>query len=320
MCIESRAAYGDVQTHSGVVWKAFCSVSNTEGASVTSTRSVTLTPLSTLNFEVGHTYDIVIGSISPRNPSMSNVSTYNVRSYSASLTSMALYTPGNNLYWNLTLGGSAHLTYQCETTGNFTIKYTTSTTCSYDTSKDTWWFNCYLGLGIYDITVTDITPRTEKEVLEDIEKVDKEQLEQQKEQTETQKGIFASIKDFFGSFFQNLIDSVIGLFVPSSDEMSDLFGQLNDFFSDTFGFLYAPFDYLIQLIGVFTSSSGTTGLTLPGFSIMGHEVWGDQTYDIASDPVAGKVLEYVRMGTGVLLAGWFIMYLQDFFKERFGKG
>lgn len=161
---------------------------------------------------------------------------------------------------------------------------------------------------------------TEKDVLEDIRKNTGEAAEEAKEQTETQKGIFASIKDFFASFFQNLIDSVISLFVPSSEEMSDLFGQLNDFFSDTFGFLYAPFDYLIQLIGVFTSSTGTTGLTLPGFSIMGHEVWGDQTYDISSDPVAGQVLGYVRIGTGVLLAGWFIMYLQDFFKERFGKG
>lgn len=137
---------------------------------------------------------------------------------------------------------------------------------------------------------------------------------------DTQKGIFGAIKDFFGSFFKNLIDSVIGLFVPSSDEMSALFNELNKFFSDTFGFLYAPFDYLIQLVGVLTGSSGSTGLTLPGFSIMGHEVWGDQTYDIAGDPVAGKVLEYVRIGTGVLLGGWFIMYLQDFFKERFGKG
>lgn len=161
---------------------------------------------------------------------------------------------------------------------------------------------------------------TEQDVLEDIRDNTKGTLEESKEQTETQKGIFSSIKEFFGSFFQNLIDSVIGLFVPGADEMSDLLGQLNDFFSEKFGFLYAPFDYLIQLIGVFTGSSGTTGLTFPGFSLMGHEVWPEYTYDIAGDPVAGKVLEYVRIGTGVLLAGWFIMYLQDFFKERFGKG
>lgn len=142
----------------------------------------------------------------------------------------------------------------------------------------------------------------------------------QKEANETSKGIFASIKDFFGSFFSNLINSVISLFVPSSDEMSDLFDQLNQFFSDRFGFLYAPFDYMIRLCKVFTSSTGSTSLTFPGFSIMGEQVWADQTYDLASDELVGTILGYVRTGTGILLAGYFIMFLQNFFKERFGTG
>lgn len=139
------------------------------------------------------------------------------------------------------------------------------------------------------------------------------------ETKETTKSIFSSITEFFGSFFQNLIDSVIGLFVPSSDEMSGLFDQLNQFFSDRFGFLYAPFDYMVQLLGVFTSAEGSTGLTFPGFSIMGYDVWPDLTYDLASDELVGTILGYVRIGTGILLGGWFIMYLQDFFKERFSQ-
>lgn len=142
----------------------------------------------------------------------------------------------------------------------------------------------------------------------------------QKEANETSKGIFASIKDFFASFFSNLINSVISLFVPSSDEMSALFDQLNQFFSDRFGFLYAPFDYMIRLCKVFTSSTGSTSLTFPGFSIMGEQVWADQTYDLASDELVGTILGYVRTGTGILLAGYFIMFLQNFFKERFGTG
>lgn len=142
----------------------------------------------------------------------------------------------------------------------------------------------------------------------------------QKEANETSKGIFASIKDFFGSFFSNLINSVISLFVPSAEEMSGLFDQLNQFFSDRFGFLYAPFDYMIRLCKVFTSSTGSTSLTFPGFSIMGEQVWADQTYDLASDELVGTILGYVRTGTGILLAGYFIMFLQNFFKERFGTG
>lgn len=142
----------------------------------------------------------------------------------------------------------------------------------------------------------------------------------QEEANETSKGIFASIKDFFGSFFSNLINSVISLFVPSSDEMSALFDQLNQFFSNRFGFLYAPFDYMIRLCKFFISSTGSTSLTFPGFSIMGEQVWADQTYDLASDELVGTILGYVRTGTGILLAGYFIMFLQNFFKERFGTG
>lgn len=142
----------------------------------------------------------------------------------------------------------------------------------------------------------------------------------QEEENETTKGIWQTLIDFFTGFFSNLINAVISLFIPSTEDMSDLFDQLNDFFSDRFGFLYAPFDYMIRLMQVFTSSTGSTGLTLPGFSIMGYVVWSDQTYDLASDPLVNTICGYVRMGTGILLSGYFIMYLQQFFKERFGTG
>ena len=142
----------------------------------------------------------------------------------------------------------------------------------------------------------------------------------QKEQAETSKGILSSITDFFGSFFDNLIQSVISVIVPSSEEMSVLFGQLNQFFSDTFGFLYYPFDFLIRAFNVFLDSDSETGLTFPSFSIMGHEVWGSQTYDIGSDDLAGSIFQYVRIGTGALLSLGFVDYLRRFFDKRFGGG
>lgn len=165
-----------------------------------------------------------------------------------------------------------------------------------------------------DVTVTDIKNQTDT-LNDSIEKGN----EIAEETKETTKGIFASIKDFFGSFFQNLINSVISLFVPSADEMSGLFDQLNQFFSDRFGFLYAPFDYIIRLLNMFLSGTGETSLTFPGFEIMGETVWEPYSYDFSSEPLVGTVFGYVRTGTGILLAGWFIMYLQDFFKERFGS-
>lgn len=127
-------------------------------------------------------------------------------------------------------------------------------------------------------------------------------------------------KNFFDNFFGNLVDSIIGLFIPSSEEMSDLFDQLNQFFSDTFGFLYYPFDFLIQAFDVFLNSDSSTGITFPGFSIMGYEVWPDMKYDIANESVAGDIFGYVRIGTGAILGIFFVGYIRAFFDKRFGGG
>ena len=177
----------------------------------------------------------------------------------------------------------------------------------------------YAGSNISNSDLEDQTQQITDKIDSTNDKIDSTN-EKLDEANETSKGIFASITEFFGSFFKNLIDSVISLFVPSADEMGELFNQLNQFFSDRFGFLYAPFDYMIRLMQVFLSSTGGTSLTFPGFSIMGYEVWPDLTYDLSEDPLVGQICGYVRIGTGILLAGYFIMYLQNFFKERFGSG
>lgn len=151
-------------------------------------------------------------------------------------------------------------------------------------------------------------------------KVQEEIKDLQTEQNETSKGILSSITDFFGSFFQNLIDSVISVFVPDSETMKGLFDELNLFFSDTFGFLYYPFEFLITAFDVFLNSDSSTGISLPSFSIMGHEVWSTQTYDLGSDELAGNIFTYVRIGTGALLSLAFVNYLRNFFDKRFGGG
>lgn len=108
--------------------------------------------------------------------------------------------------------------------------------------------------------------------------------------------------------------------MPTTEEMGDLFNRLNDFFSDTFGFLYYPFDFIVDAFNIFLEADSETGLTIPAFSIMGYEVWSDMTYDIASDSLVGSIFGYVRMGTGAMLAMWFVNYLRNFFDKRFGGG
>ena len=64
--------------------------------------------------------------------------------------------------------------------------------------------------------------------------------------SDTGGGLLATIKNFFGGFFSNLINSILGLFVPDSTYFSTWFDNLNTLLSDKLGMLYAPFDLLIN--------------------------------------------------------------------------
>ena len=132
-----------------------------------------------------------------------------------------------------------------------------------------------------------------------------------------------NVSNFNVRLFNNNIggnlDTIMRFFVPSSSEMERAINELNTFFDDRFGFLYAPFNYFIQLCNALLTDSASTSLTFPGFSIMGYAVWPDQVYDLGSDPLVMSICGYVRIGTGVLLMGFFISYLQRFFDARFGN-
>lgn len=154
---------------------------------------------------------------------------------------------------------------------------------------------------------------------EESNKLQEESNKLQEESNETQKGILNKVTDFFGSFFQNLIDSVLSIFVPNSETMGELFNELNEFFSDTFGFLYYPFELLIDFIDMLTLDE-EPALSLPSFEIMGHTVWEEQSIVLGGDSLVSEIFGYVRVGTGALLSFAFINYLRAFFDKRFGGG
>mgnify|MGYP003293155396 CR=1 FL=1 len=174
----------------------------------------------------------------------------------------------------------------------------------------------------YDSAMNEIKTELEDqtEELGDINTELDNQTEELEEQTETQKGILSTISGFFGSFFDNLKNSVIGLFVPSKEEMGELFNRLNQFFSDTFGFLYYPFDVFVRFVEVITTSESEVVLTLPGFSIMGHTVWEDITYNFGRVTLLQNIGEYAKIGSGAIIVFAFINYLRNFFDKRFGGG
>lgn len=154
-----------------------------------------------------------------------------------------------------------------------------------------------------------------------------EHLEQAKEQTSLQEDILKETeeqteaqKNFFSSFFDNLKNAVIGLFVPSSDEMSDIWNDFTAFFENHFGFLYSCFGYLTSFFNILMAENNHTALYLPGFEWQGMTVWSPMEFDITSYGVVNDIFGYIRIVTGFLLSLFFINYLRNFFERRFGGG
>lgn len=148
---------------------------------------------------------------------------------------------------------------------------------------------------------------------------DAQQAHQDAEQAhQDSKNIFDKISDFFGSFFQNIINAVKSLFIPSDDELSSFMGDMKDFLTDKLGFLAYPFEILGKLVDL-VAKTGSSTLTLPGFSIMGHTVWDEITYDL-SDGLSpfSTLLDAIKVGTSVIIVGAFLMYCQKKFNEVLG--
>lgn len=86
-----------------------------------------------------------------------------------------------------------------------------------------------------------------------------EQLEVEKEQNETTKNIFEKISDFFGSFFDNIISTVVHLIIPTEEELQAFLQEIQDWFSAKLGFIWTPFDLAIRLVHFFTDTAPAPG-------------------------------------------------------------
>lgn len=87
----------------------------------------------------------------------------------------------------------------------------------------------------------------------------------QQEANQTGKGILGKITDFFGSFFDNIINALKSLFIPEDGYFSDYFNRLNDFFSEKLGFLYSPIDLFVEFLNAIQNASvgSDVGLVFP---------------------------------------------------------
>lgn len=96
--------------------------------------------------------------------------------------------------------------------------------------------------------------------LDDQNKKLDEQNEKLDEQNKTSKGIWDTIKEvlsYINPFSENffvyklislLIDAIKSLFIPSDDFFSNYFTNLKDWFSDRLGFLFYPFELIMDIL------------------------------------------------------------------------
>ena len=136
-----------------------------------------------------------------------------------------------------------------------------------------------------------------------------DQLEESKKQTaiaeeqaETTKGIFGKIADFFGSFFDKVIDTVKHLIIPTAEELTDFLAEVNDWFGDRLGFIWYPFSLAVDLVSALARGNPDQQLVVPAFrlTVAGTEyvIWESQTVDLD----ALDIFKYVRFFTSALLA------------------
>lgn len=130
--------------------------------------------------------------------------------------------------------------------------------------------------------------------------------------SDTGGGLLATIKNFFGGFFSNLINSILGLFVPDSTYFSTWFDNLNTLLSDKLGMLYAPFDLLISTLNaVYSADTTEPGITFPGITWDGETVIAPYTFYFSSLGTDFQNLrDAVYFGTDVVLLFAFLHLLQ----------
>lgn len=166
---------------------------------------------------------------------------------------------------------------------------------------------------------TDLSEEQVAELEEQTATMQQQLNEAQKQTSELEEQTEAQ-KSFFGSFFDNLKNLIVGIFVPSSEDMQAIWSRFDTFFNETFGFLYAPFDILISVFDTLMSDNDNTVFALPTLEIMGYTIIESQSVKLDELELVQQIFSYVRIVTGGILAFSLINYLCKFFDKRFGGG
>ena len=119
---------------------------------------------------------------------------------------------------------------------------------------------------IFDNKEFTVSGLTTDDNIQDNQDIMNDKLDEQtnaiKENTETNKGIWETIKDilsYINPFSENffvyklielLVEAIKSLFIPSDDFLGTYFTDLKEWFSDRLGFLFYPFELVIDILNM----------------------------------------------------------------------
>lgn len=228
----------------------------------------------------------------------------NINSSSGTVSNVCLYNNGRLVKTLGLSGGNTPVFYHrgSDMQSGDSDKYNLSFTLEYDVSyvdywtsgggivPETWTSNINVSVGVWSrLSTSDEIESATIQVADNAANQSLDAIEQSSQEiatsvtSDTGGGLLATIKNFFGGFFSNLINSILGLFVPDSTYFSTWFDNLNTLLSAKLGMLYAPFDLLISTLNaVYSADTTEPGITFPGITWDGETVIEPYTFYFSS--------------------------------------
>lgn len=140
----------------------------------------------------------------------------------------------------------------------------------------------------------------------------------QEEANATSKNIFEKITDFFDNFFTRLGDFLLGLIVPSADDITAFLGEVNDWFGERLGFIWYPFSFAVDAVAALAGGEADTGITVPALTLNmfggTYTIWNEMQVDLD----AFGIFRYVRLFTSCICVGGIVALAYNKWDEWIG--
>ncbi len=186
--------------------------------------------------------------------------------------------------------------------------------CYFRMQTNDTWSNLLMSFKINGVSIVDMTPD---------------------EEVDTTKNIFELIRDFFGSFFEKIKNTIVGVFVPDDGYVENWTNDIKERMEKRLAGLIYPFSFVEEIISAITSfdSSGDVILTFPRVSwdVKANMVGSDSesSVDVIPETVVNLtetlepfsvMVNCARVFTSVVCVGWSIHYIQHCLDVVLGRG